>query len=59
MDNAFKAAGNLLPYHLLAYGALLGTELFQARPVVFKEAFMELTPDRAFSTPRYVTGHFQ
>ncbi|CAG8107301.1 unnamed protein product [Penicillium olsonii] len=35
MDNAFKAAGNLLPYHLLAYGALLGTELFQARPSFF------------------------
>jgi hypothetical protein len=31
MDKFLKAAGNLLPYHLLAYGTLLGTELYQAR----------------------------
>ncbi|KAJ5182496.1 hypothetical protein N7492_000112 [Penicillium capsulatum] len=30
MDTALKTVGNLLPYHLLSYGALLGTELFQS-----------------------------
>lgn len=31
METVLKTAGNLLPYHLLSYGALLGTELFQVR----------------------------
>lgn len=30
--------GNLLPYHLLSYGALLGTELYQARLLSLKQA---------------------
>lgn len=29
MDTLLKATTNLLPYHLLSYGALLGTELYQ------------------------------
>ncbi|CAG8405059.1 unnamed protein product [Penicillium salamii] len=30
MDRVLKTASDLLPYHLLAYGALIGTELFQS-----------------------------
>lgn len=30
--------GNLLPYHLLSYGALLGTELYQVRPLSLEQA---------------------
>ncbi|KAJ5563036.1 hypothetical protein N7535_002516 [Penicillium sp. DV-2018c] len=30
MDTFLKTVGNLLPYHLLSYGALLGTELYQS-----------------------------
>ncbi|KAJ5365927.1 hypothetical protein N7517_008813 [Penicillium concentricum] len=30
MDSFLKTVGNLLPYHLLSYGALLGTELYQS-----------------------------
>lgn len=29
METIFKAITNLLPYHLLSYGTLLGTELYQ------------------------------
>lgn len=29
METFLKTVGNLLPYHLLSYGALLGTELYQ------------------------------
>lgn len=29
MDAILLTVGNLLPYHLLSYGALLGTELYQ------------------------------
>jgi hypothetical protein len=29
MDSLLRTIGNLLPYHLLSYGALLGTELYQ------------------------------
>lgn len=29
MDSLLRTVGNLLPYHLLGYGALLGTELYQ------------------------------
>lgn len=32
MDTFFKTVGNLLPYHLLSYGALLGTEVYQVSP---------------------------
>jgi hypothetical protein len=31
MESFLKTVGNLLPYHLLSYGALLGTELYQVR----------------------------
>jgi hypothetical protein len=31
MQAILEAVSNLLPYHLLSYGALLGTELFQVR----------------------------
>ncbi|KAF7594011.1 hypothetical protein BBP40_010289 [Aspergillus hancockii] len=30
MENFFNTVSNLLPYHLLAYGTLLGTEIFQS-----------------------------
>ncbi|GFF35060.1 hypothetical protein IFM51744_04287 [Aspergillus udagawae] len=30
MQAIFETVSNLLPYHLLSYGALLGTELFQS-----------------------------
>ncbi|KAJ5586730.1 uncharacterized protein N7459_002495 [Penicillium hispanicum] len=30
MDSVLRTVGNLLPYHLLSYGALLGTELYQS-----------------------------
>ncbi|KAJ5462647.1 hypothetical protein N7475_007591 [Penicillium sp. IBT 31633x] len=30
METFLKTVGNLLPYHLLSYGALLGTELYQS-----------------------------
>ncbi|KAJ5958083.1 uncharacterized protein N7479_005233 [Penicillium vulpinum] len=30
MEPFLKTVGNLLPYHLLSYGALLGTELYQS-----------------------------
>ncbi|KAJ5642088.1 hypothetical protein N7490_006088 [Penicillium lividum] len=30
MDAVFQTAGNLLPYHLLCYGTLLGTQLYQS-----------------------------
>ncbi|KAJ5947956.1 hypothetical protein N7466_000971 [Penicillium verhagenii] len=30
MDAILQTVGNLLPYHLLSYGALLGTELYQS-----------------------------
>ncbi|PKY03804.1 hypothetical protein P168DRAFT_327843 [Aspergillus campestris IBT 28561] len=30
MDSVLSTVTNLLPYHLLSYGALLGTELFQS-----------------------------
>ncbi|KAJ6007482.1 hypothetical protein N7540_011458 [Penicillium herquei] len=30
MDTFLKTAGSLLPYHILSYGTLLGTELFQS-----------------------------
>ncbi|KAJ5912723.1 hypothetical protein N7504_001606 [Penicillium tannophilum] len=30
MDAILLTVGNLLPYHLLSYGALLGTELYQS-----------------------------
>ncbi|KAJ5803821.1 uncharacterized protein N7518_000124 [Penicillium psychrosexuale] len=30
MDSFLKTVGSLLPYHLLSYGALLGTELYQS-----------------------------
>ncbi|CAG7946931.1 unnamed protein product [Penicillium nalgiovense] len=30
MESFLKTVGNLLPYHLLSYGALLGTELYQS-----------------------------
>ncbi|KAJ6097179.1 hypothetical protein N7499_001553 [Penicillium canescens] len=30
MDSLLSTVGNLLPYHLLGYGALLGTELYQS-----------------------------
>lgn len=29
MEAILTTVGNLLPYHLLSYGALLGTELYQ------------------------------
>ena len=32
MDSILSTVTNLLPYHLLSYGALLGTELFQVQP---------------------------
>lgn len=32
METTLKAATNLLPYHLLSYGTLLGAEVFQVRP---------------------------
>lgn len=31
MEPFLNVVGNLLPYHLLSYGALLGTELYQVR----------------------------
>ncbi|KAJ5775111.1 uncharacterized protein N7511_000122 [Penicillium nucicola] len=30
MESLLRTVGNLLPYHLLSYGALLGTELYQS-----------------------------
>ncbi|KAJ5795263.1 hypothetical protein N7457_001862 [Penicillium paradoxum] len=30
MDSFLRVVGNLLPYHLLSYSALLGTELYQS-----------------------------
>lgn len=37
MESFLKIVGNLLPYHLLSYGALLGTELYQVRPLSLEE----------------------
>ena len=34
MDTILKTVGNLLPYHLLCYGALLGTEVFQVSAAI-------------------------
>lgn len=35
MEAFLDVVGNLLPYHLLSYGALLGTELYQVRLLSF------------------------
>lgn len=34
MEPILSTVTNLLPYHLLSYGALLGTELFQVQPQI-------------------------
>ena len=38
MASFLDVVGNLLPYHLLSYGALLGTELYQVRLSSLKQA---------------------
>jgi hypothetical protein len=44
MESFLKTVGNLLPYHLLSYGALLGTELYQVR-LLFSKRPTKLATD--------------
>ncbi|KAJ5908618.1 hypothetical protein N7495_001300 [Penicillium taxi] len=48
MDGILKTVGNLLPYHLLSYGTLLGLEVFQS--FVNTKICFQALPMREFIT---------
>lgn len=43
MEAFLDVVGNLLPYHLLSYGALLGTELYQVGTTLIPQTTLEVT----------------